>query len=203
MPFDPDNIASDLEVFGIERRRSPRTLTVLRVVRVVAGHERGLARLVNISDHGLRIATRLDLLIGDEIAVDLSDRCSLSGRVIWRTPEHCAIRFLVPIDCVALLRRLAKDRATEERTAFGLVLDKPILARSELGLQTVRLRHIAPRAVRIAHDGRLRPGMLVKLTIAPSVECHGVIHASLDGVAEVDLLRPLNPDQLGSMRALS
>lgn len=189
-------------MFGVERRRSARTLTVLRVVRVVAGHERGLARLVNISDHGLRIATRLDLLLGDEIAVDLSDRCSLAGRVIWRTPEHCAIRFLVPVDCVALLRRLAKDRASEDRMALGLVLDKPVLARSDLGLQTVRLRHIAQRAARIAHDGRLQQGMLIKLTIAPSIECHGVIHASRDGVAEVDLLRPLSPDQLGSVRSL-
>lgn len=185
--------------YGPERRVSVRTMTVLRVVRVVAPHDRGLARLVNISDHGLRIVTRLDLLLGDEIAVDLSEHCSLVGRVIWRTPDHCGVQFYVPVDCAALLRRLG-----EERTApLGLTLDKPILVRSELGLRTVRLRDISPRTARIAHDGRFQPGMLVKLMIAPPIECQGIITASRDGMADIDLLQPLDPDQLGSARGLS
>lgn len=185
-----------------DRRKGPRQITVYRIARVFARGDHGLARVLNISDHGLMISARLDLMLGDEATVDLSETCSLTGQLIWRDADWCGLKLAVPIDSIALLRRLKEERAGPKGPALSLPVDKKVVATSEFGMQLVRLRDISQRTAKLVHDGRFHPGLAVRILIIPGMERRGVVRSSVDGIAEVELTEWLTVDQLGSMKNL-
>lgn len=173
-----------------------------RAGRVLAGGTSGLARLLSLGDEAMVIATRLQPHLGEQVTVDLSDECSLTGTVIWTQPGECGLCLAAPIDSAALLQRLAPKRAGE-RTAGEhrrrRPSDTPVVMLSELGQQIVRLRDLTPGGARIVHDGRFQPGMAVKLQIAPGIERPGILSWSRDGIAGVVLGDAMDGDPQGAV----
>lgn len=185
-----------------ERRDGPRFLTVYRVARVFTGSDLGLVRVVNISNHGLMIATKLELGLGTEVTVDLSEKCSLTGQVVWARPGHCGIKLKAPIDCRALLARLRRDLRMPGEWPLRLTLDRRVVCSTELGVQIIRLRDISQRGAKIVHDGRFRAGLKVKLHLTERIECRGVIRWAQDGLAGLQFEKELSVPELGSIKHL-
>jgi PilZ domain len=195
-------LSSALGVADGDRRDSPRFLTVYRVARVFTGSDVGLVRVVNISNHGLMIATKLELSLGAEVTVDLSENCSLTGEIVWARPGQCGIKLKAPIDCKALIARLRQDLRTPGHRPLRLALEKQVVCSSELGMQIVRLRDISQKGAKVVHDGRFRAGLVVKLHLTPQIECRGVVRWSQDGLAGLQFEIDLSVPDLGSIRHL-
>lgn len=172
------------------RARTPRLFPVSRVGRVVAGSRRGLARVMSLCDDAMVLSTRLHPHLGEQLTVDVSTDCSLTGTVIWTQPGECGLKLTTRIDSAALMQRLSLEQEAErERTRRRRRWwpEKTVVVRSELGLQIVRLRDVSRTSARIVHDGRFLPGMTVKLQLAPGIERPGVLSWSRDGIAGVEL----------------
>lgn len=185
-----------------DRRNGVRLRTVYRVARAYAREDEGLARVVNISDHGMMLSLKLDVMIGDAVTIDLSEACSLTGTVVWRHLDQCGLKLTAPIDSVALLSRLKAEQRAPGARQLRLKLDKKVVITTELGMQIVRLRDISQRGAKIVHDGRLRAGMAINVRITPTITCHGIVRWSLDGLAGMEFEETLSVIDLGSVKAL-
>ncbi|WBH17450.1 PilZ domain-containing protein [Sphingomonas radiodurans] len=194
--------AVEIEDDHPDRRNGARLRMVYRVARAHARGDQGFARVVNISDHGLMLSTGLEVSIGDEVTVDLSEACSLTGTVVWRTLDQCGLKLTTPIDSVALLSRLKEEQRAPGARQLRLAIDKKVVITTELGMQIVRLRDISQRGAKIVHDGRLRAGMTINVRVTPQLECHGLVRWSLDGQAGVEFEKVLTVSDLGSAKAL-
>jgi hypothetical protein len=194
--------ALDAEEGSSDRRDGPRLVTVYCVARVLARGDQGLARVLNLSDDGMMLSLRLDLFLGDEVTVDLSEACSLTGNAVWRQGDWCGLKLIERIDTPALLKRLRDERRAPGARQLRLPIEKRILASSELGIQIVRLRDVSQRGAKVVHDGRFRPGLAVRLHINPQIQRRGVVRWSQDGIAGIQLTELLSVDDLGSVNLL-
>ncbi len=186
-----------------DRRHGSRHVTVFFIARMMCGCDQGFGRVLNISDGGMMISARLPLTLGDEVTVDLSDNCTLTGTVVWRDSDWAGVKLTTPIDSLALLNRLNEERRHSRRRSLRLPVDKPVIAMSELGIQVVRLRDLSQRGAKIAHDGRLYPGLAVKIRVAPQHDRRGYVRWSRDGIAGLEFLEVLSVDDLSSAKAIN
>lgn len=186
-----------LRLVGQPRAARPRPLPLSRI-GTVGGTARGRGRVVSLSDDGLVLATRMHPSLGEQLTVDLSPSCTLTGEVIWVQPGQCGLRLLATINSAALLGRLAVERAHSPRRRWWP--ERTAVMHSALGLQFVRLRDVSRKEARIVHDGRFAPGMSVKLQLAPGIERPGVLSWSRDGIADVALCEALDAELLGQVK---
>lgn len=185
-----------------ERRRGQRLRTVYRVARLFTRGDTGLARVRNISDGGLMLSTTMDMCVGDPVRVDLSDSCSLSGKVAWHHGDQCGIALSAPIDSSAVLKRLFEERRAGDARPMRINHQKSVVVESELGLQVATLRDVSQSGLKLAHDGRFTAGLPVKVRLSPELERRGVVRWSQTGLAGVVLTESLSVEELGSMRDL-
>lgn len=185
---------------AVEQRGSQRLRTVYRVARVARGGVYGLARVFNLSDLGMMMSTPLDLCVGDLVTVDLSDSCTLTGSIMWHDGARCGVKFAAPIDGAAMLKRLFEERHTQRWRPLRVPISRAAIVRSEVGIQMVRIEDISQSGMKLAHDGRFRPGLPIAARLSPEVECRGVVRWSQDGKAGIMLTDPLSVDQLADIR---
>lgn len=182
-----------------ERRANHRLRTVYRVARVSAKGDRGLARLLNISDGGMMLSLSLDVLPGDALRVDLAEDRAYETRVIWREGQQCGVRLRTPINSLGTLQQLCEDRRSGEARPLRIPLSKAAIACSELGLHPVRLQDISQSGMKVLEGGRFKEGLAVKVRVAPGIERRGVVRWVRDGRAGIVLRDVLTVEELGSM----
>ena len=185
---------------AVDQRAGRRLRTVYRVARVACNGRYGLARVFNLSDLGMMMSSPLDLCVGDLVTVDLSDSCTLTGSIMWHDGARCGVRFAAPIDGAAMLKRLFEERHTQRWRPLRVPISRAAMVRSEVGIQMVRIEDISQSGMKVAHDGRLRPGLAIVARLSPEVECRGVVRWSQDGKAGVMLTDPLSVEQLADVR---
>lgn len=145
------------------------------------------------------LSTQLQVALGSEMSVDLSETCSLSGHVAWHDAGRCGLKLTVPIDSSALLRRLYDEQRTTESRHLRLPLEKSVVVTSEFGIEIARARDVSQRGIKLTHDGQFYAGLHVKILIAPNLERRGVVRWSRDGVAGCLLTEYLSIEDLGSV----
>ena len=184
---------------GHDNRNTQRLRTVFRVARIFTGERYGLARVLNVSDEGMMLTTQLDLSLDTVLSVDLSETCTLKGRVVWHHSGRCGLKLFAPIDSAALLKRLYDEQRSDRARQMRVRFDKAVVVQSDLGIQIMRARDVSQRGIKLVHDGRFRPGMTVKVAIAPGIERRGVVRWSQDGIAGCMLTELISVEELGSM----
>ena len=86
-----------------ERRSDERYLTLLRVGAIVAGGQRELCLIRNISAGGMMIRAYSPLAVGTAVSVELKQGDPVSGIVQWVEDGLAGVTFDSPIDVVGLL----------------------------------------------------------------------------------------------------
>jgi hypothetical protein len=86
-----------------ERRSDERYLTLLRVGAIVAGGQRALCLIRNISAGGMMIRAYSPLAVGTAVSVELKQGDPVSGIVQWVEDGLAGVTFDSPIDVVGLL----------------------------------------------------------------------------------------------------
>ncbi len=193
----PGEDSSDLPV-SLERRESQRFHTVLRVAQVIREHDVGLWRVRNISNQGIMLATRVKVVPGERLTINLSETVSLEGRAIWWDGERCGVGFDRPIDCPAVLESLVAERKSGRYRAPRLSVATRAIAYCDKGLHTVRVYNLSHHGAAFVHDGCFRAGMAAKLHFETGEDYRGVVRWSKDGRAGLFLTEPIASAKLES-----
>lgn len=185
-----------------ERRDNTRFHTVLRVAQVVREHDVGLWRVRNISDGGMMLATRVQVVPGERLTLNLSDTVSLDGRAIWWDGERCGVAFDQPIDCAAVLEELVATQKMAGYRAPRLAVATRAIAYCDKGLHSVRVYNLSHHGAAFTHDGCFRPGMAAKLHFETGDDYRGVVRWSKEGRAGLFLTDPVPSAKLESANRL-
>jgi hypothetical protein len=181
-----------------ERRDSARFHTVLRVAQVVREHDVGLWRVRNISDGGIMLATHVQVIPGERLTVNLSDRVSIEGRAIWWDGERCGVAFERPIDCAAVLESLVVEQKSARYRPPRLSVATRAIAYCDKGLHSVRVYNLSHHGAAFTHDGCFRAGMAAKLHFETGEDYRGVVRWSEEGRAGLFLTDPIPGPKLES-----
>lgn len=185
-----------------DRRAESRLRTVYRVAGVTANGDRGLARLLNISDSGMMLSVSLDVRLGDWMYVDLGEGDSLEAKVVWYDGQRCGVKLRSAIDSGEKLKQLCEERRSGSGRPLRVPLCKPAMASSEQGLHLVKLQDISQGGLNVIHDGRFKEGLSVKVCISPGIDRRGVVRWVRDDRAGIALYDVLTVEELGSMNRL-
>ena len=183
---------------NLERRDSPRFHTVLRVAQVIRAHDVGLWRVRNISDRGMMLATKMQVVPGERLTINLSESVSLEGKAVWWDGERCGVEFDAPIDCAAVLEGLVEERKSARYRAPRLSVATRAIAFCDKGLHTVRVYSLSHHGAAFTHDGCFRAGMATKLHFESGEDYRGVVRWSKDGRAGLFLTEPIPSAKLES-----
>ena len=186
----------------IDRRHSGRVQTVFRIARVLTSTDEGLARVQNISDHGVRLQLHIPVLPGDMIVVELAEGMRIAGRVVWTLGMECGLELDQAVDSAGLLAELA----LQAKNATGRPLRLPVaviaITRSAIGTRVVEVTDISQRGMKLVHDGSFTEGLHVKVCFSSGMERRGVVRWSHDNLAGLILLEPFSTKELGCISKL-
>lgn len=185
-----------------ERRENTRFHTVLRVALVTREHDVGLWRVRNISDRGIMLATRVQLVPGERLTISLSEAIAVEGKVVWWDGDRCGVAFDEPIDCAEMLHALVEERKTPSYRPPRLTVATRAIAYCEKGLHTVRIYNLSHHGAAFMHDGCFRAGMPTKLHFETGEDYRGFIRWSEEGRAGLFLTDPIPSAKLESARRL-
>lgn len=182
----------------LERRENPRFHTVLRVAQVTREHDVGLWRVRNISDRGVMLSTRMQVVPGERLKVGLSESISVEGRAVWWDGERCGVAFDEPVDCAAILENLVAEQKKAGYRPPRLTVATRAIAYCDKGLHTVRVYNMSHHGAAFLHDGCFRPGMAAKLHFETGEDYRGVVRWSQDGRAGLFLTEAISAAKLES-----
>ena len=182
----------------LDRREGTRFHTVLRVAEVTRDHDVGLWRVRNISDRGIMLSTRVQVITGERLVVNLSETISVEGRAVWWDGERCGVAFDQPIDCAGILEGLVVEQKTTRYRPPRLSVATRAIAYCDKGLHTVRVYNMSHHGAAFINDGCFRPGMTAKLHFESGEDYRGVVRWSKDGRAGLFLTEPISCTKLES-----
>ncbi len=200
--YAPASASSPPVAIEQDRRANARVRTVYRITPVKVNGERGLARLRNISDGGMRLDMAMPVMLGDRASITLSTSQVLEGRVVWTNGGECGVQFDEPIDSYAALCASYEEARAPGARAPRLPTNTPAVAESDQSVRPVKLCDISQRGMKIAHDGSFIAGLPVRITLPSGVQRRGVVRWSKDGYAGVMLSETFSPTDLGQVSRL-
>jgi len=184
------------------QRNETRLCTVFLFAAARTETDEGLCRVNNISDQGMMVVTGLDVAVGEQIAITLSDAITLSAEIIWADAGRIGLNFSRPIDSASVLEALGeKDSRTHRppRLVVGLVGT----AVTEDGIQPIRALDISQNGMKIAFSGSLEPGARIKVVLENGLEHRGVVKWSMNQVAGLHFTRPIAHEMVASVAELN
>jgi hypothetical protein len=131
-----------------ERRRSDRSLSVLRaaLLRTVHGDELCLVR--NISAGGLMAHVYSTLRPGDPVTIEFKSENSVRGQVVWVDERLVGIQFMQPADIAEILSDRC-DPARGQARAPRVQIHRPARIRSGARYQSIVLCDISQAGVKL------------------------------------------------------
>ena len=187
---------------GARQRKGTRLCTVYLFAAATTTSDEGLCRVNNISDQGMMLSTGLDVAVGDQISVTLSDAITLPAEIIWADAGRVGLHFTPPIDSASVVDALAeKDTRTHRppRLVIGLIGT----AVTEDGIQPIRALDISQNGMKIAYGGTLEPGARIKVVLENGIEQRGVVKWSKNQVAGLRFLQPIPHEMVESVSNLN
>jgi hypothetical protein len=92
------NFAAELSTDpGAEGRRAERAEVILGAGLRQRGAHAVTIQIVDLSTHGFRAATHLDLMVGSDVWLKLPGLESLHGRVVWQRGHLLGCEFVRPL----------------------------------------------------------------------------------------------------------
>ena len=87
----------------VQRRKSDRHLSLLRVGTLVIGDRRELCLIKNVSAGGMLIRTYSSIADGTHVSIELKQGAPLSGTVRWTKDDCIGVTFDSPVDVLELI----------------------------------------------------------------------------------------------------
>ena len=169
----------------VDRRRSERQLTILRVGIVEIEGARELCLIRNVSAGGMMAHIYAPLREGQSVAVELKSNQRISGRVVWTSDGNAGIAFDSPVDIAELLAN-PPQLANGWRPRLPRVeVDKLATLRAGAETRWVQVRDVSQGGVKVETERPLEPGTGVVVTMEHFEPLHGTVRWYRDGACGV------------------
>jgi len=185
-----------------DHRSDTRLCTVFLFAAATTESDEGLCRVKNISNQGMMVVTGLDVAVGEQISVTLSDAITLSAEIIWVDAGHVGLHFSQPIDSASVLEALG-EKGTRTHRPPRLVIGLVGTAATQDGIQPIRALDISQNGMKIAYSGSLEPGERIKVVLENGLERRGVVKWSMNQVAGLRFLQPIPHELVASVAELN
>ena len=183
-------------------RRDHRTRAIYRVARFRLGDDEGLARIRNISDHGVGLTLNLPVAVGDVLAVDFDEELTVECEIVWVGEGTCGTSFAQAIDSAALLTEIADNTNAGLSRPLRLEIHSIVTIESELGLRVAHARNISQWGMRLHHQGIFPEGMELKVRMSNGLKKRGIVRWARTGCCGIKLLEPVSVEFLVSRKKL-
>lgn len=155
--------------FTADRRGADRFRSVCRIARVRRTNDVGLWRVRNISDEGMMLAANVEVRVGEELEIALSDSVVVNGTIVWSKEGRCGVHLAQPIDTTGILATLAEEQHDEGRRALRLPVAVEAIVTLPDGARSIDLVDISQHGAGFRYDRRLEPGTALDLLL-PSID---------------------------------
>lgn len=168
-----------------ERRRAARHLTILRVGTLVAGGNRELCLIRNISAGGLMAHVYSPFAPGQALSIELKTNQPVAGRVTWIDGSNIGITFDAAIDVEDLLASQSVMENGWKPRLPRVEVDR--MATLRIGAKThwVSTRDISQGGIKVETDQPLEAGEEIVLTLEKFRPVHGVVRWCQEGTAGI------------------
>jgi hypothetical protein len=190
-----------------ERRTATRHMTILRVGALIAGGNRELCLIRNISAGGLMAHVYCRHLEGEEVAVELRTEEPIAGRVVWSRESNVGIQFDEPIDVEEILASQAAQANGWRPRLPRVEVDRLATVRMGARVVGVNTCDISQGGVKIESDVPLPPGAEVVVALERFRPVPGIIRWSTGGHCGIsfnqvipfgELMAWLRPERAGA-----
>lgn len=193
----------DLSVMAApDRRRSPRAMTVYKVVKIERKGDEGLARCRNISDTGMKLDVAMPLSLNDNLTIELTPDLALPARVVWTNGDQCGVAFERSIDCSRLLTRTADEKRREGSRSPRLNSDISARISVDGELHPTTISNISQQGMLVSHKGKFRPGLHVSVMLDDGTEKSAIVQWTHDNYAGLFLIDHFSVTELGDLQSV-
>lgn len=175
-----------------ERRAARRHMSVFLLARVTTGQHQALGRVLNLSQTGAKIETRLKLRPGDRLTLEIRSDLKAAGTVRWAGDQSFGVEFDHTVDVSRFLSRQQAKLSRVKPRAPRYVCDAEATVNAETETSIVKVRDVSLSGAGLAGETQLRPDDEVLVTIFGLKPRRAkVIWANADGVG-ITFLKPLD-----------
>ena len=161
-----------------DRREHPRIRAIGRIGLLEAAGDRGLCRVHDLSDGGMKIETNLDMSPGEWVRISFDGNDVLSGRLVWRQGYTMGIQLTRPVDCCRLVRELADGHWKGSVRSLRLPVRRRAQLSSADGIFETEVVDISQKGMKIRHPVGLPTGLLVEVRIQRGFDIRGIVRWS-------------------------
>ena len=163
-----------------DRREHSRIRAIGRIGRLEAAGDRGLCRVHDLSDGGMKIETSLDMSPGEWVRITFDGNEVLFGRLVWRQGYTMGIQLTRPVDCCRLVRELADGHWNGSVRPLRLPVRRRAQLVSAAGTVETEVVDISQKGMKIRHPLGLPEGELVEIRIQRGFDIRGIVRWSND-----------------------
>jgi hypothetical protein len=185
---------------GSERRQGPRFEALGEVARIDALGVVGLGRLGNLSNGGAMLITSAPLEAGGPIRISFDCTNSVQGRIAWQSRGRLGIRFLEPIECVALMAKVVRDRLGKAVRAPRLPVNYSGHVKCAGASFPTIIGNMSEKGMKICHGGNLQTGARLEVRLEQGMSVTGTVRWSDGYFAGVELSRTIDAEELANAR---
>lgn len=118
----------------------------------------------------------------------------------WQFGSRAGIRFLQPMECSALVRKIVKGYSDGTTRAPRLPVNHSGRLTSASGSFSMIVGNICQRGMNICHSGQLQVGTVVDVSLKNGVKVRSIVRWSAGFFAGIELSGLLPLDHLGRTR---
>ena len=175
-----------------ERRAAKRHMSVFLLAKVTTARHQALGRVLNLSQTGAKIETRLKLAVGDALTLEIRSDLKATGIVRWAGDQSFGIEFDHAVDVSRFLSRQQARLGRVKPRAPRYVCDAEATVNAETETSIVKVRDVSLSGAGLAGETQLRRDDEVLVTIFGLKPRRAkVIWANTDGVG-ITFLKPLD-----------
>ena len=157
----PPKIASK----AAERRTAKRHMSVFLLAKVTTEDRQSLGRVLNLSQTGAKIETRLSFTPGDPLVLEIRSDLKVAGTVRWVAEKSIGILFDKEIDVERFLSREQPKLRREKPRAPRYVCDTDASISAEAEKSVLKVRDVSLSGAGLTGETCLNPGEDVLVTI--------------------------------------
>lgn len=150
----------------------------------------------------VKLDVQMPVAVDDGVKVTFSPTFALSGRIVRLEGTKCGVAFEGKIDCADLLHRSAAEAHADGTREPRLKVNLPVRVIIDGCSHRTLVSGISQHGMKLTHDGRLRPGLGVRVILRCGAKKAGIVRWANDTLAGLLLPEPFSVDDLGSKLSL-
>jgi hypothetical protein len=175
-----------------DRRTAKRHMSVFLLAKVTAAEQQALGRVLNLSQSGAKVETRLTLALGDTLLLEIRSDLKVAGTVRWTGGRTFGVQFDREVDVGRFLSREVPRLHRVKPRAPRYVCEADATVAGETATTILKVRDVSLSGAGLAGEAALAPGDDVLVTIFGLRPRRAKVIWSNDQGIGITFLKPLD-----------